>query len=641
MDRLNYLICIILFLFVEMFAQQVSKPLMTSNEEGVHILLRGRYSDFSGFLIYRKEKGSHNFELLTPKPITDIDDPIEAQAILGTYWDYLSDFLKTSDPDALVFRMKSPDVSTILRYCGVPFAKVLGRYYCDTTAKGGQNYTYKIELVDSRGAHFESIETHYQVEDELPVWAAMMSYEQDKTKIRLRWKAPKYMEKVEDDLIGFNVYRKLGTVEERLNFLPVLRRDDIQWTDERAMEEKTYVYSIKPVDFLGREGMVSATLQVSVKDLIAPLVPEGLTAEKDYEAIRLTWLPGVAQDISDYKIFRAESMNAVYSEIGSTGRNQQHFSDLQAMGGKPYFYKIQAIDNVGNKSPLSSAIWSVAQDTSAPAQPENLAYELKDKNTLQFTWQKSLSPDFQGYYVERGYQSDKAVMLTPHSIAENQFTDRQNFNPGHTYYYYVSALDLSFNQSKKSRITVRIPDNRPPHAPRACDISLTKEGFIEIVWQPSMSLDVMEYHLYRNDGKEKELLKNFNRTLYAFIDSTTVTGKTYSYSLIAVDSSNNHSSEVKTREIKARDILPPAQPVNLKYQIRNKGVDIHWNCKEQQDFAGYNIYVSDSKTEKFIKVNENPVLTKSFYHSRRKKFYKITALDQSGNETVSEIIEVK
>ena len=641
----HILIFSLLVLITGLRGQKKQVPMMSSTKEGVHIIIRGRYPGYSGFKVYRKETGfGKQYTLLTEEPIREIDDIYRAQNILGANWDYLKNFLDTNEPEELLMRMKSPDVATILRYCGVPFARVLGRYYFDNTAKWGNRYVYKIVLLNRIGEELQAVEVKYKVEDELPEHSANITFEQYKKRIRLKWNAPKYKEKASDDFVGFNLYRNYKDKTERLNFLPVLRRENILWIDRTVEEERTYQYLIKPVDVIGREGKVSDKISVYVKDLIPPIVPQGLAAEKGYEKIYLEWDKGEAEDIVNYKIYRARSLNASYSNIGEVEGFTTEYTDSTIIGGRPYFYKIQAVDNVDNASPRSTAVYSVARDSSAPPPPGKLDYEISEDNkSVILNWQEPPAADLQGYYVYRGYRSKKSVKLTPNSITETEFIDNQEFNPGHTYYYYVSAIDLTFNQSEKSQVKIQIPDDRPPLPPKSCNRNLTEEGYVNIRWHPSMSLDVENYKIYRKQKQNKQLLQTCPGSVYSLLDSTLTKGKKYTYSVVAVDSFDNESEEIKSKPIVSRDILPPPGPESINIKVLDRGVEISWDCREAGDLKGYNIYRSNSKYGRMHKINSKPVTNKNYFDKKGKKgkYYKVTSFDSSQNETASKIYRAK
>lgn len=632
-------------LISETKAQQKNVPLISSTREGVHIFIRGRYTSYSGFEVFRRESGfGKDYKLLTQQPVREINDIYKAQEILGTNWDYLKDFLGTQAPNQILLRMKSPDVATILRYSGVPFARVLGRYYFDNTAKWGKRYVYKIVLLSSTGRELQTLEVKYKVDDALPQYTTKLFSEQLKDKIKLKWNAPRYKEQVNDDFVGFNLYRSSNGKTERLNFLPVLRRENIIWFDKTVNEERTYDYLIKPVDILGREGEASATLSVYVKDLIPPLVPQGLTAKKGYEQIVLNWDKGPADDIVEYEIYRAVELNAKYSHIDNVSGLSTEYIDSTILGGKPYFYKLKAVDNAGNNSLMSSAIYSVAKDSSAPPPPSNITYEISEDNgSVLLNWEQPSIGDLQGYFVSRGYRSNQAIKLTPNSITGPKFVDKDDFHPGHTYYYYIAAIDLSFNQSDKSMIRVQIPDDEPPLEPKSCSRIKNKAGYIQISWQPSMSLDVKKYKIYRYHKDNQELLTVSEGKRYTVLDSTITKGKKYYYSVAAVDSFDNQSEEIKTKPIVARDIFPPPKPHNLELNITDEGVKISWSCPKAADLLGYNIYRSNSKYGSMNKINKEPVKNKQYLdkHGKSGKYYKITSFDSSKNETASKIYRVR
>ncbi len=639
-NKILFLIVIIFFFRNGLYGQEKRVPIMSSTKEGVHIFIRGKYLSYSGFKVYRKETGfGKDYQLLTKQPVHEVNSVYEAQDILGANWDYLKDFLDTQNAQKLLMRMKSPDVATILRYCGVPFAKVLGRYYFDQTAQWGEKYRYKVVLLDNRDNELETIEVKYTVDDELPTHQTELTYKQEKDRIHLFWDAPEYKEKADNDFVGFNLYRKYKNKEQRLNFLPVLRRPKIVWIDRTAHEERTYEYVIKPVDILGREGRLSARKEIYVKDLIPPLVPQGLTATKGNEVITLKWNKGIAKDIVEYKLFRAPSLNADYYEINTVSNDRRYYADQEILGGKPYFYKIQAVDNVGNNSLISTAVYAVASDSTGPEPPLTIEYEFTDNEQVLLDWTPSPSRDLLGYFVYRGYKGDKAVKLTPKSIEQTEFIDEQAFNPGHTYFYYVSAIDLSFNQSDKQAVKIQIPDNRPPRAPKNCSRATTKEGYVAFSWHPSMSLDVMSYRIYRKAGRDKKLLATLPADPYSYVDSTVQKGMKYIYSITAIDSFENESDEVVSPPITPTDIMPPPAPYELEFQVEKRYVAITWQCDPVVDLKGYNVYRKESKYGDMKKVNRELISEKRFVDKTGKKgaYYKVTTFDSSQNETASKI----
>jgi len=644
--KINIILFISFFIISDTsWAQNKNVPMMSSTKQGVHIIVRGRYPGYSGFKVYRKETGfGKDYKLLTEEPIREVNEIAKAQEILGTNWDYLKDFLDTQDPNKILLRMKSPDAATILRYCGVPFAEVLGRYYFDDSAEWGEKYVYKLVLLSVTDRELHTVEVKYKVDDELPQHTTEMTHEQRKDRIKLKWDAPKYKENAEDDFVGFNLYRSYKNKTKRLNFLPVLRRDKIIWFDRTVKEERTYDYLIKPVDVLGREGETSAQLSVYVKDLIPPLVPQGLTSEEGYQYTLLKWDQGEAKDIVNYDIFRAEQLHASYSKIDNVDGSTTRYIDSTVIGGKPYYYKIQAIDNVGNESLISTARYAVAKDSTAPPPPKNLDFEItEDNKSVILNWQKPSSVDMQGYFVSRGYRSNQTVKLTHKSITETKYIDKDNFHAGHTYYYYVAAIDLSFNQSQKARIKVQIPDDEPPLAPKNCTRSKTEQGYVQVRWQPSMSLDVKAYNIYRTLKGEKKLLTVSDGDPYYILDSTMTKGKQYVYSVVAVDSFDNQSEEVQSPPITPRDILPPPEPESINIEIEENGVSLSWDCREVSDLKGFNIYRSNSKYGSMKKINRELVKDKKYFDTDGKKgeYYKITSFDTSKNETASKICIAK
>jgi fibronectin type 3 domain-containing protein len=638
----TFILSILLIVPVLINADEVLKPIITSDKDTVHIFIRGTYRGFSAFEVYRKGSGEKEYQLLTQEPVTPVNDPYAAQEILGTRYDLLNEWLQADNPEQLLHKMKTNEVATMLKYCGIPYAKILGRYYKDSTAKSGKKYNYRIILFTSKGKEIRRIEVNYTVKDELPSVKSKLSYEQIKDRIKLQWQAPDYKESVTDDFVGFSLYRQGEKEKKRLNFLPILRMEKILWFDEEVEEDKEYVYSIHPVDIIGREGQESDRITVLVLDLMPPLVPEGLEAQRGIDFIRLSWDEGKEKDIVHYNIFRAPSLNAEYEKIGNVQGDSTLYIDTGMISGKPYFYKIQAIDDADNVSLISSAVWSVAQDTTPPLPPTNITFNAEEE-LVTLAWTPSLSKDIDGYYIYRGFKADKYINITPKSVKENQFADTMKFYPGHTYYYGIAAVDFSFNTSAMETLAVTIPDTVRPGTPLDCYRTPTEEGFVRIGWQQSMSLDVSHYNIYRYQGKKKELIRRKEGKPFYFIDSLVIKGTEYSYGITAVDHFGNESNEVRSKSILPADITPPPPPENINFKLKEKGVEIRWEIKSVIDFKGCDIYRCKSIDGEFTKINDKIITSGSFFDKTGKKglYYKIYTIDTSDNTSSSQIMRAK
>jgi fibronectin type 3 domain-containing protein len=100
-----------------------------------------------------------------------------------------------------------------------------------------------------------------------------------------------------------------------------------------------------------------------------------------------------------------------------------------------------------------------AVDTVPPAIPDGLAAWSVDTQGVTITWSANVSdPDLAGYVVYRSEARSgpfRPVQTDP--VTSNSWTDPHT-EPGHVYYYRVSARDTSNNESALSQVyTIRIP----------------------------------------------------------------------------------------------------------------------------------------------------------------------------------------
>jgi hypothetical protein len=89
--------------------------------------------------------------------------------------------------------------------------------------------------------------------------------------------------------------------------------------------------------------------------------------------------------------------------------------------------------------------------------------EAGNPHSATITWTASASP-VAGYNVYRESLSGSPVQLTTRVVTGIQYTDR-TVEAGHTYSYYVTAVDFKGTESKPSaKITVTIPSTVAPPA---------------------------------------------------------------------------------------------------------------------------------------------------------------------------------
>jgi|GEM_PF-2454078 hypothetical protein len=88
-----------------------------------------------------------------------------------------------------------------------------------------------------------------------------------------------------------------------------------------------------------------------------PNAPINLVITVADQALRLNWLPGDDSEIVRYRIYRGDSLNAVFTAIDSSSVNS--YVDRNLLNGKLYYYQISAVDSAGRSGKRSAIAWGV------------------------------------------------------------------------------------------------------------------------------------------------------------------------------------------------------------------------------------------------------------------------------------------
>jgi hypothetical protein len=226
----------------------------------------------------------------------------------------------------------------------------------------------------------------------------------------------------------------------------------------------------------------------------APLEPiADLHAELSRSAVALSWtapektLSGVAAPVAGYHIYRAEAapaasanspnpagpsavptLAAPLAKIGET--DSTTFQDTQTALGRTYVYSVRSLAQYPDET-LESADSNLAvitaRDIFPPAAPQGLVAVFVQAQGetpahVELSWAISPETDLAGYNVYRsegggtqGTRLNSELLLTP------AFRD-MNTLPGLRYFYSVTAVDRSGNESPPSvAVSSGVPGESP------------------------------------------------------------------------------------------------------------------------------------------------------------------------------------
>jgi hypothetical protein len=193
-------------------------------------------------------------------------------------------------------------------------------------------------------------------------------------------------------------------------------------------------------------------------------------------AVELTWtspqrtLVGASPPITSYHIYRGElEAGAVASDnslklktpLARIGESDSAtYSDAQAILDTPYVYSVRSVvqySGVSLESSDSNFATITPRDLLPPAAPQGLLVVPAPAQTdspahLELSWAISAEPDIAGYLVYRSdSQGTRGERLNQDLLPTPSFRDI-SVQPGKHYFYSVTAVDRSGNESAASDV---------------------------------------------------------------------------------------------------------------------------------------------------------------------------------------------
>ncbi len=218
---------------------------------------------------------------------------------------------------------------------------------------------------------------------------------------------------------------------------------------------------------------------VSVRMFPVPEAIASLQVRVTEPAIELSWRPPERTSggdtlgaVSGYRIYRGEldssSAEAAATDLSKAKyklqlvllapSDESSYRDSVFDFGKTYLYIVRSVVLVdGNPLESSDSAPAVVspRDTFPPGAPQNVVAAVLPGASpgsvlVDLSWSINLETDLAGYRVYRSEQQDKrGELLTPDLLLAPAYRDT-SVEPGHRYWYTVTAVDRAGNESDAS-----------------------------------------------------------------------------------------------------------------------------------------------------------------------------------------------
>jgi len=481
----------------------------------------------------------------------------------------------------------------------------------DSTGLPGKTYYYALRAWDENDTNVSNISNCVVAtvrttasDSAAPVWAGTpLTVEQGPyPDIDLRWThaTDKDDYNVAGSIDHYEIFRSLDSFSSATdpgvtNIGTVAGIRDT-YVDNTGVHDTTYYYGLIAVDASGNRNrsalsnVGSAAVATPLpSDNVSPTLPTNLAVSTGvYPNMNLSWTastdvddPGNPQPLLYYKLYRAEyplviddtnKNDADHVRTTLIAHDSINYVD-RGIGGRTYNYRLEAFDLAGNPSGLSAGTSGTVADapctdTTKPLPPTALNALAGPSPDMYFTWTAASDDLSVGCYGEidhyRLYRdttpitasTDLKTLLAPQCIAGNStsYIDSSG-RPNTTYYYVMTAVDSSNNESVKSGIVSRATaaDMMAPAAITDLKAHPMSQA-MQLTWcKPSDNVGIDHYEIYRKaqltimtDGDVNPANKAGDFTNHGvcltYNDTGLEGGTTYSYAVISVDGAGNRST---------------------------------------------------------------------------------------------------
>lgn len=435
----------------------------------------------------------------------------------------------------------------------------------------------------------------------------------------------------------------------------------VRYEDFSAEKGKSYVYRLMLFED-GKEQLYGVSLPVSRGESYI-LPPQGIQGKAADAVVLLRW--GLEARFSSYDIYRSDSQEGTYTKVnqhpvvilksydknGKLQLPEWFYIDQNLENGRTYWYLLWGRDPFGRVSRVPRPIALKPRDLTPPAAPIAFKTEVT-KDEVLLSWDAAVEEDCAGYNLYRSFQYDKNFEQINTRIiktGKTTYLDRK-LKPETIYWYYVTAVDRSGNESGRSYVApANVRDWLPPNPPQRLRGEVVP-GKVLLSWGENQEKDLAGYRIYQAMEKKAEIYhrlqlepvvaESFEHSL-----SSAASTNPYYYKITAVDRSGNESDFSNIIKVKLPDITPPFAPAFKQAMPKEDEIIISWHPNQETDLAGYELYRQEqgdtggtSKIKlggKLLKAKKLEFRDSVDLVAGQRYSYSLYAVDRDGNRSLS------
>ncbi|GEM_PF-5644661 len=311
----------------------------------------------------------------------------------------------------------------------------------------GRYYAVKVIAVTSY-AESDPVEISNIPVGGIPSPPVFVEVVKEKDGVILRWREP---ENVDFHIIKYRIYVSIG--EGSLTFCGETSGDLRTFKFTNILYGERYVFRVSAVNIIG-ESELSTAMEYVARTVPGQISKVWVSIE-DNEIVVIGWeepLFNGGTQITRFRIYRGEV--AGEEQYYATVKDVLEYRDESVENGKTYYYRISAINDVG-EGPLSLRI--KATPMGYPSAPVKLHAIVKSDCVTLF-WdepENNGGGSIIGYAVYRGRVGGEMKLIARVDENVRSFEDR-SMSPGKRYIYRVAAINLK-GEGETEDIIVEVP----------------------------------------------------------------------------------------------------------------------------------------------------------------------------------------
>jgi len=230
------------------------------------------------------------------------------------------------------------------------------------------------------------------------------------------------------------------------------------WSDDQVKYGYSYGYRIRAVSVRG--GVSNQSEEVRITPLLGPATPKGVKALGGDSYNFITWESVTTWvDNSPYKGFVGYNIyrgteQGIYDEppLNKEPLSSTSYKDTGVVNNRTYFYIVRSVNGPvqpWQESLDSAEVMATPRHLTPPNRPTGLR-AVPGVGRVFLSWNENKESDLAGYHVYRSTKHGRNYdRLTDKLLLRTTYSD-ETVAEGMTYFYVVTAVDQSGNESEYS-----------------------------------------------------------------------------------------------------------------------------------------------------------------------------------------------